>query len=189
MNTSVLFLEQSSRAALSMRGLLLLLALLLTASAYADSSARDRTIDYLALYYAAQAGNEVLAEALLDRGAPVDAPDVDSAGKLSFMAADMNSPLQVAAENGNLSIVRLLLKHRPWVDHRCCTSPAALGLAAAAGHAEIVDMLLKAGADPSIKSEYGEAGLFETPLDAARRKGHIAVVRALEAALAVKAGH
>jgi ankyrin repeat protein len=140
---------------------------------------QDRAVDYLALYYAAAGRNEILVGALLERGAPVDAPDVDSAGMLSAQAVNFDSPLQVAARNGDLEIVRLLLKHRPWVDHRCCDGPAALGYAAEAGHAAIVEELLDAGADPSIVSNY-DRDLQGTPLDAARRRGHAAVVELLE---------
>ena len=164
---------------------LLVFALSVTTMAFAAPSARDKVIDYEALYYAAQGENVLLVEALLERGAPVDAPGVDSAGQLSFQAVNFNSPLQAAAERGNVRVVRLLLKHSPWIDHRCCDGPAALGLAADAGHAEVVEILLKAGADPTVKSVYDEKFL-EIPLDAARRKGHAEVVRLLEAAMKTK---
>jgi ankyrin repeat protein len=136
----------------------------------------------LALYYAAEGSNELLVEVLLERGAPVDAPDVNSAGMLSAQAVNFDSPLQAAARNGDLTIVRILLKHRPWVDHRCCDGPAALGYAAEAGHAEIVKELLNAGADPSIVSSY-DRDLQGTPLDVARRRGHTAVAELLEHAM------
>ena len=142
-------------------------------------SARDKVIDYMSLYYAAEGGNELLVEALLERGAPVDAPGVDSAGDLSFQAVNFNSPLQAAAEKGENEIVRLLLQHKPWVDHRCCDSPSALGIAAEAGHIEIVKMLLEAGADPNIQSSFSR-DLYGTALDAASYNGHDAIVKILE---------
>ena len=138
-----------------------------------------RVIDYLALYYAAEGRNQLMVEAVLERGAPVDAPEANSAGLLSAQAVNFDSPLQVAARNGDLEIVRLLLKHRPRIDHRCCDGPAALGYAAEAGHSEIVKELLDAGADPSIVSNY-DRDLQGTPLDAARRRGHTAIVELLE---------
>jgi ankyrin repeat protein len=143
---------------------------------------RDRVVDYIALIYAAENGNDVLVEALLDRGAPVDALGPDVAGTLSIQAVEMDSPLQAAARAGNFDIVRLLLKHKPWVDHRCCDSPAALGIAAAAGNIELVKVLLEAGADPNIRSGYGQDLPNATPLDAARKNGHLDVVRKLEEA-------
>jgi ankyrin repeat protein len=152
---------------------------LLLLAACVSTGPRDRTIDYLTLYYAADGRNQLLVEALLERGAPVDAPEVDSYRLLSAQAANFDSPLQVAARNGDIEIVRLILGHQPWVDHRCCDSPSALRYAAAAGHAEIVEELLKAGADPSIISNY-DRDLQGTALDAARRRGHVAVVEVLE---------
>lgn len=135
---------------------------------------RDRVIDYLALYYAAQGENELLVEALLARGSPVDAPGIDTAGMLSAQAVEFDSPLQAAAKQGNVKIVSMLLRHHPWVDHRCCDGPSALGYAAAGGYLEVVRLLVQAGADPSIESEQG------TALEAARHNGHAEVVQYLE---------
>ena len=158
------------------------IASLVLLAACQSRAPQDRAIDYLALYYAAEGRNQLLVEALLERGAPVDAPDVNSAGMLSAQAVNFDSPLQAAARNGDLAIVRLLLKHQPWVDHRCCDGPAALGYAAEAGHAEIVEELLDAGADLSIVSNY-DRDLQGTPLDAARRRGHTTVVELLDHAM------
>jgi uncharacterized protein len=151
----------------------------------ANRSALDLAVDYMALYHAVAGQDDLLVKALLDRGAPVNAPDVDSAGALSAQAVDFDSPLQVAARSGNVELVRLLLQHHPWVDHRCCDTPAALGYAAEKGHAEIVQMLLDAGADPTILSTY-DAGFEGAPVDAARKNGHAEVVRLLATAMGVK---
>ena len=156
--------------------------LLCVATGCVAASPRDRVIDYWALYYAAKDGNEQLVEALLDRGAPVDALGPDAAGNLSYLAIDLDSPLQVAAANGNVKIVRMLLTRKPWIDHRCCTTPAALGLATDAGHTEVVRLLLEAGADPSVKSDYGDPAKPETPLEVAQRKGHTEITQMLKAA-------
>jgi ankyrin repeat protein len=146
------------------------------------ASPKDKVIDYYALYYATQHNNVELAEALLERGAPVDALDPDVAGSLSLLAIDMDSPLQAAAANGNVKIVRLLLAHKPWVDHHCCRNPTALGMATDAGHLEVVRLLLEAGADPSVKGEYQDPARPETPLQVAERKGHSEIARLLRAA-------
>src|SRR5689334_13636643 len=162
---------------------ILVLSLVMCLSACASITAKDAAIDYMSHYYAAADENDLLVAALLDHGAPVDAPRPDSAGQLSLQAVDFNSPLQAAADGGHVEIVELLLKHKPWVDHRCCDSPAALGMAARKGHTRIVEMLLAAGADPTIKSEYGQDLPSGTALDAARLFGHDDVARLLEAAI------
>jgi len=74
------------------------------------------------------------------------------------------------------------VEHNAWVDHHCCDSPAALGLAAEAGNAELVRVLLAAGADPTLRSTYDQDLFDATPLDAARKSGDLEVVRMLEAA-------
>ena len=165
-----------------MKRISLAVALLFTVVTCAAATPRDIVIDYLALYYAARAENELLVKALLERGAPVNAPDVDSAGELSFSAVNFDSPLQVAADNGDIVIVKLLLERKPRVDHRCCTRPAALGLATDAGHVEIVRLLLAAGADPTIRSEYDDPAKPETPIEVAKRKGYAEITRLLLAA-------
>jgi ankyrin repeat protein len=151
-------------------------------AACATRTSRDVAIDYMALYYAAAAGNDTLVMALLKRGAPVDAPDPDSAGDISLQAVDFDSPLQAAAEGGHIEIVQVLLSHRPWVDHRCCDRPSALGMAASKGHLKIVELLLAAGADPAVPGYYGDQLPSGTPVDAARAAGHMDVVHALESA-------
>lgn len=168
------------------RFFVILLALAL--SACASTTPRDRVIDYMSLVYAARNENALLVAALLERGAPVDALHPDSAGMLSYHAVAMDSPLHAAARQGNVEIVRMILQHKPWVDHRCCDGPAALGEAARAGYAEIVQVLLDAGADPTIRSHYGQDLPNATALDAARNNGHEDVVRILEAAMKERQG-
>ena len=152
---------------------------LLLIAACATATAGDRAIDYLSLYYAVEGRNRAVVQALLERGAPVNLPAPDLAGPLFYQAVNFDSPLQAPARNGELEIVRLILEHHPWIDHRCCDSPPALGLAADAGHTEIVALLLDAGADSSIVSYYAP-DLQGTPLDAARRHAHAAVVEVLK---------
>jgi ankyrin repeat protein len=157
-----------------MRYFFIVVAIAVLMAACVNTSLRDQATDYLALRYAASAGDEVLVRALLERGAPVEPLHIDAAGELTLGVAESNSPLQLAAEHGYVQIVRLILEHKPWVDHRCCDSPTALGYAASGGHLAVVRLLLKAGADPSIRSESG------TPLEEARRAGYNEVVEALE---------
>ena len=151
---------------------------LLFAAACTDHSVRNKAADYLALRYAAEAGDEPLARALLERGTPVDPLDIDAAGELTLGVAEADSPLQIAAKRGHTEIVRLLLQHHPWVDHRCCTAPSALVYAAENGHAGVVRLLLDAGADASIASDAG------TALESAQRAGHTDVVAVLNSNVA-----
>lgn len=76
-----------------MKPLIALLAL--SMSSCASTSPEDAVIAYLSLYHAASAGDGLLVAALLERGAPVDAPHPDSAGQLSYHAVNYNSPLQM----------------------------------------------------------------------------------------------
>jgi ankyrin repeat protein len=126
-------------------------------SACQSLSVRDKAIDYLALRDAATLGDEVLVKALLERGAPVEPLHIDAAGELTLGVAESNSPLQLAAESGHIEVVRMILKFNPWVDHRCCDSPTALGYAARGGYTAIVQMLLDAGADPNLRCGTGTA--------------------------------
>ncbi len=66
-------------------------------------------------------------------------------------------PLTSAAYRGNASALRYLLA-RPKidVDKRDIDGYTALMWAASHGHADIVDMLLEAGADPSLRNRHGE---------------------------------
>jgi len=135
-----------------MRRLIPAFVMLLTHSGCATLSEDDKVVAYLSLYYAASNGNEQLVEALLARGAPIDLPEPDGPlwKGLGAQAEGFDSPLQAAARQGETNIVRLLLKHKPWVDRRCCDGPTAFCLAKEAGHTAIADMLLQAGADPKL---------------------------------------
>ena len=140
----------------------------------AHRAARDQVIDYVSLIHAAAAGDELLVKALLDRGAPVNALGPDVAGDLSYLALQMSTPLQEAAENGHAEVVTLLIAHGAWLDAQCCDSDTPLGLAARNGHLGVAKLLLRAGADPLRSGSNG------TPLQLARAAGHTEIVKLLE---------
>lgn len=144
--------------------------------ACAHQSPRDQVIDYMALYHAADAGDDLMVRALLERGAPVNALGPDVAGELSYRALQRDSRLQAAAEKGHTEIVRLLIARGAWLEAQCCDSPTPLGFAAREGHVEIVQLLLDAGADPSGSGGDG------TALEVARKAKHEKIVQMLEAA-------
>ncbi|MGP3684436.1 ankyrin repeat domain-containing protein [Streptomyces sp. IBSNAI002] len=81
-----------------------------------------------------------------------------------------------AAENGDTALVRSLLAGGAEADARVPGGRRALDLAVCAGHADVVRLLLAAGADPRRGAgPYDEA----TPLALAAMRGHVDVARAL----------
>jgi len=81
------------------------------------------------------------------------------------MAAGDWKEMLIAAENGDLELVRYHIKHGedPNYQHpEFLTTP--LIESAQRGHVEVVKFLLEHGANPQIKSEFGG----ETPLDVAK---------------------
>ncbi|MCM9078249.1 MULTISPECIES: ankyrin repeat domain-containing protein [Streptomyces] len=81
-----------------------------------------------------------------------------------------------AAERGDTALVRRLLAGGAEADAWVPGGRRALDLASCAGHAEVVRLLVEAGADPRLDAgPYGEA----TPLALAAMNGHTGVARAL----------
>jgi ankyrin repeat protein len=91
-----------------------------------------------ALHYAAQLGDQKMAEALLYFKAPVDLRDQFG-----------NTPLHWAAQRGNTGIIQLLIDSKAAVDPQNRQGMTPLMMAAKAGNVPAVRMLLKDGADPS----------------------------------------
>jgi uncharacterized protein len=107
------------------------------------------------------------------------------AGKLLDAGADANAgrwngetPLMIAARSGNPRLVRLLLDHGAKIDAvEARKGQDALMGAAAAGHAEAVDVLVKAGAKANGTSKAGFS-----PLIFAAQNGDVRTVEGLLAA-------
>jgi ankyrin repeat protein len=89
-------------------------------------------------------------------------------------AADGTTAIMYAAANGDLELVRALIKAGANVKPANQFGTSALTEAAIIGSAPIVDALLKAGADPNFKNIDGE-----TPLMAAARSGKLDAAKAL----------
>lgn len=87
---------------------------------------------------------------LIDGGAPIDGYGVNGW-----------TPLHEAAVNGHPADLRLLLEHGAQVDAPANLDggPAALADAAYAGRADSVEILLRAGAKPGRKDEFGNTAL------------------------------
>ena len=82
--------------------------------------------------------------------------------------------LQTAAQNGHLSICRLLIDKGAQVEAKDNTDWTPLHWAANAGHVEIVRLLCDRGADVEARNRWGRR-----PLQSAAYHGHISVVKEL----------
>ena len=99
------------------------------------------------------------------------AVDVNTAGP------DGSTAVMYAAANGDLELVRALIKAGANVKLKNQFGTSALTEAAIIGSAPVVEALLKAGADPNFRTTDGE-----TPLMAAARSGKVDAAKALLAA-------
>ncbi|TAK38744.1 MAG: hypothetical protein EPO30_04275 [Lysobacteraceae bacterium] len=113
---------------------------------------------------ACTAGNWRLARFLLERGASPQ-PEGATPALLAAAGIDEDDPAGV----------QLLLKHKAKVDARDARGRSALHEAAGAGHPELVEVLLAAGAD---RGAIDEEGL--RPVDIAARERRWTVVAALD---------
>jgi ankyrin repeat protein len=91
--------------------------------------------------------------------------------------ADDSTAIMYAAANGDLELVRALIKAGANVKLKNQLGTSAITEAAIIGSAPIIDALLKAGADPNFRNLDGE-----TPLMAAARSGKVEAARTLLAA-------
>jgi uncharacterized protein len=112
----------------------------------------------------AEAGDHVTAMRL----ASAKGTDVNAVG------ADGTTAIMYAAANGDLELVRALIKAGANVKLANQFGTSALTEAAIIGSAPIMGELLKAGADPNFKTPNGE-----TPLMAAARTGKVDAAKAL----------
>lgn len=88
------------------------------------------------------------------------------------------SALQMAADKGQLDIVKLLVERGAEIEYRHPVNKmTALHLAAYSGHNDVVKYLLSKGADPNLKMSRGVS-----ILRAVKDQGHTSTVQILEAA-------
>ena len=116
------------------------------------------------LLAAAEEGQEPLADLLLQHCDDVNKPANDFG----------QTALRLAATHGDGRLVRRLLQHGAFPNHRDDDGDTALVAAAEEGHEEVVNALLRGRADPCVQCRGGEIALQR-----AVTHGHTAVVRAL----------
>ena len=121
------------------------------------------------LLAAVERGHSACVRALLLSGAEADAAPASS------LAPPTAPPLAVAAQHGQVSVVRLLLSAAADIDAPTPQGASPLLLAAHAGHASTVCLLLEAGSDTIDKPVLSGS----TPLLGAIQHGHDDVVEAL----------
>jgi hypothetical protein len=115
-------------------------------------------------YNAAKAGYQVTIHKLIARGVE---PDLRNPRNVS--------PLWVAATNGHLKVVELLLATKAVnVNSKCISGRPPIFYAAAKGYEDVVRLLLLAGADPSLVDEHGQ-----TPISIAKQHGYDKIAKML----------
>ncbi|UKZ64246.1 uncharacterized protein TrAtP1_005465 [Trichoderma atroviride] len=90
-----------------------------------------------------------LAALLLDKGADINALNID----------EMNAAF-LAAENGQLEVLRLLLSRGVDIFHRTVKGLLPIHVASQRGHSKTVDLLIENGSDASVAKEDGNTPLI-----------------------------
>lgn len=111
-----------------------------------------------------------LARNWLDMGHPIDA----------LLGFAYLPALALAAMEGQVRVVKLLLKRGAGVDVPSQMGITPLKSAAAKGHLEVVKLLLAAGADATARDCSGA-----TAIDSARDRGHTEVLQLLQEHLTI----
>ena len=146
-----------------------------------DVSASGATALHGACYW----GSVAAAKVLLERGADVNALTRDSflrIAPIGCAVATPNVPNPSDDESVVLALVELLVANRANVNAQRRDGMTALHAAAYRGHLKVIEALLAAGADPSIRA-HADAGAHagESPLDTAVSQGQTAAADALRA--------
>ena len=156
--------------------------MLLKHGADLNVSSRGRDSD-LPLLVAAGNNNSEVAELLLRRGANIDVTDSDGntalhrAIKSGFRSSRYSQ--EVAASNNSKSVINVLLEKKANVNIANGSGQTPLSAACHAQNVEIVDMLLKRGADPNLRAFCDVSSEHEFPLLVAANNDESKVVELL----------
>ena len=134
------------------KGLVLTLTVfLLINTALAQKQEGTKVMDRIITFYvAAESGDTAKIAESLNQG--IDVNVTDEHGQTALM---------VAADEGHVDTVKLLLQHKASPDLQNRLGGTALMLACFKGHLEVVTELLKAGADVNTKSNDGYTALMQ----------------------------
>jgi ankyrin repeat protein len=150
---------------------------LLDARANVDATGRDRR--WTALLHAAKNGHVAVAAALIAAGANVEGRRPKPRGRFDARVpvhGSSETPLRLSGGEGHDDVVKLLIKRGADVNARRPMGWTALHVAARAGEASVVRILLDA--DAAVNDTCGQKGGV-TPLHYAAQGGHVAVIDAL----------
>jgi ankyrin repeat protein len=160
------------------------------------------------LYEAAERGDMQGVRKLLDQGVDINETSVEYGTALSAAAAygrvdimkylldrgaDINvgrgwwTPSAAASAGGQMEAIRLLLDRGADINAKSPGGQTALWWAAYAGQTRVVQLLLDQGAS-CCETIARELSSYDTPLKAAKSKGHNAIVRMIEQAEARQLG-
>jgi len=121
-------------------------------AAGANPNDREPRFNGTPLHYAARHGHGAVVQALMKRGARVDARDTNDC-----------TPLIWAIKGGNVDVVRQLLDAKADVDAQDSRGWTALHFAADRGFVEAAQLLTDRGADPQAKNREGKTPLEHKP--------------------------
>jgi ankyrin repeat protein len=143
-----------------------------------------------ALHGACYWGSVAAARLLLERGADVNAFTRDSflrIAPIGCAVATPNVPNPSDDESVIVELVQLLLAHGAQVNAQRRDGMTALHAAAYRGHLQVIEALLKAGANPNLRAQ-GDAGVHsgESPLDTEVAQDQTAAAELLRAVTAAR---
>ena len=133
---------------------------------------------HTALMAAAAQCNTAMVKALIQKGADVNMATTDAAGvRNGPLAFKGRTALMMAAPYGSVELIRAFLDARANVNARDVAgmTPLMFAVASENQNAEVIKMLLAAGADPKLQM----TTTGETALDWARKYGNPAIIKLL----------